>query len=560
MGVRRDFSGILAVTRQARDLQQISFDGFLFDLDTGQLRCGQSEIKLTPKAAAVLAMLLRNAGSPVSKDQLFSSVWKETAVSDDALTSCVQELRKALGDDARQPRFIETRHRRGYQFVAHLETLATGPAEPSEGPVAIAVLPFTDISPEHDQDYFCDGLAVELISAFSEIRGLRVVSRTASFQFRDAGADVRSIGSHLGVAYLLEGSIRRTKDRLRVMVQLVDVASGYQKWSQQFDRTPEDVFAIQEEITESVVTALRDGKLTQEEKQSLLRHPTETAAYEYYLRGLQFLPRMTQPDLARSAEMFERAIEIDPSYGPALAGLATVYGTLYEWFGADDKNLRRAEAASRSAVALAPELAEARVGRGFTLSLARQYDEAVHEFAEAIRINPNSFEAYYYFARASFANGDIARSAELFAKAAEVRREDFQSAILLAQSLRMLARVNEALEADREGVRRAEHALALNPKDPRALSLGAQGLFQDGQKTRAQEWVRRAVELYPDDVATLICAACLSAKLGHKDESLDFLERVFARGWGKRGWIEHDPDYDILRDEPRFKNLLAKLN
>ena len=262
MGVRRDFSGILAVTRQARDLQQISFDGFLFDLDTGQLRCGQSEIKLTPKAAAVLAMLLRNAGSPVSKDQLFSSVWKETAVSDDALTSCVQELRKALGDDARQPRFIETRHRRGYQFVAHLETLATGPAEPSEGPVAIAVLPFTDISPEHDQDYFCDGLAVELISAFSEIRGLRVVSRTASFQFRDAGADVRSIGSHLGVAYLLEGSIRRTKDRLRVMVQLVDVTSGYQKWSQQFDRTPEDVFAIQEEITESVITALRGGTLT----------------------------------------------------------------------------------------------------------------------------------------------------------------------------------------------------------------------------------------------------------------------------------------------------------
>ena len=124
--------------------------------------------------------------------------------------------------------------------------------------------------------------------------------------------------------------------------------------------------------------------------------------------------------------MFERAIEIDPTYGPALAGLATVYGTLYEWFGADDKNLRRAEAASRSAVALAPGLAEARVGRGFTLSLARQYDEAVHEFAEAIRINPNSFEAYYYFARASFANGDIARSAELFAKAAEVRREDFK--------------------------------------------------------------------------------------------------------------------------------------
>jgi adenylate cyclase len=541
------------------DLQHFRFEGFSFDLESGLLRQGRTEVKITPKAAAVLGVLLRNAGSPVSKDQLFSSVWRETAVSDDALTSCIQELRKAFGDDARQPRFIETRHRRGYQFVAPLETLATGPAEPAEVPVAIAVLPFTDISPEHDQDYFCDGLAVELISAFSEIRGLRVVSRTASFQFRAAGADVRSIGSHLGVAYLLEGSIRRTKDRLRVIVELIEVTSGYQKWSRQFNRSPEDVFAIQDEITEDVINALRGGTLTGAERQALQRPHTGTAAYEYYLRGLQFLPRMTQPDLARSAEMFERAIEIDPSYGPALAGLATVYGTLYEWFGAHETDLKRAEDASRKAVALATELAEARVARGFTLSLARQYDQAVHEFLEAIRINPNLFEAYYYFARASFANGEIARSAELFAKAAEVRREDFQSAILQAQSLRMLGRIDEAREANREGVRRAEHALALDPKDPRALSLGASGLFHDDQKARAREWCRSAVELYPDDMGVLINAACLSSKLGYKEEALDLLERVFARGWGKRKWIEHDPDYDLLRDEPRFRNLLTKL-
>ena len=558
LGGFRDFSGISTAKGQEQSLGQcVRFDGFSFDLETGQLRQGTSEIRLTPKAAAVLRLLVTNAGSPVSKDQLFSLVWSETAVSDDALTSCVQELRKALGDDARQPRYIETRHRLGYRFLAPLAS-AAGAAHPNKPPFAIAVLPFTDISPQHDQDYLCDGLAMELISALSAVRELRVVSRTASFQFRGPGADVRSIGSHLGAAYFLEGAIRKTRDRLRVMVQLVDVTSGYHKWSQQFDRTPEDVFAIQEEITEGVIGALR-GPLTATEKEALLRHHTGTAAYECYLRGLQYLPRMTRPDLARSAEMFERATELDPSYGPAMAGLATVYATLYEWFGADETNLRKAEDASRRAVALAPELAEARVACGFTLSLSGQYEAAVDEFTAAIRINPNLFEAYYYFARASFANGETARSVELFSKAAEVRREDYQSPILLAQSLRMLGKLSEALEADREGLRRAEHALALNPNDPRALSLGAQALFQDGQKTRALEWRRRAVELYPEDVATLICAACLSSRLGRKDEALDFLERVLARGWGKRAWIEHDPDYDILRDEPRFKNLLANL-
>lgn len=539
--------------------ERIRFAGFCFDMGTGELWQADSEVKLTPKAAAVLRTLIANAGSPVSKEQLFSSVWGETAVGDDALTSCVQELRRAFSDDARQPRFIETRHRRGYRFVAPIAGAGRGPEESFKRLVAIAVLPFADISPERDQDYLCEGLAAELIGAMSTLRGLRVASRTASFQFREAGADARSIGSRLGVDYFLEGSIRKTSNRLRVMVQLIDAASGHHAWARQFDRSPEDVFAIQDEIAEGIFHAIHGGPLTGAERRAIHRRHTGTEAYEYYLRGLQSLPRMTEEALAHSTEMFERAAELDPSYSPAWAGLATVQATLYEWFGAKDTNLKRADEASRKAVTLAPDLAEARVAHGFALSLSGKYQDAVQEFASAIEINPNLFEAYYYFARASFANGEIERSAELFRKAAEARREDFQSSILLAQSLRMLGYSKEALDADREGIRRAEHALALDPHDPRALSLGAQALFQDDQRARAREWCRRAVELYPDDVATLICAACLSAKLGHKDEALDFLERVCARGWGKRGWIEHDPDYDLLRNHPRFHELLAKL-
>jgi tetratricopeptide (TPR) repeat protein len=208
---------------------------------------------------------------------------------------------------------------------------------------------------------------------------------------------------------------------------------------------------------------------------------------------------------------------------------------------------------------LAPLLAEAHVARGCVLSLSGRYDEAASEFEDAIRLNPNLFEAYYYFARSRFAHGDIERSAELFQKAADVRQEDFQSPMLLSQSLRMLGREKEGWEASFEGVRRVEHALVLNPVDSRALSLGSVHLFEIGQLERAMEWSHRSLELYPDDVSTLVNGACLRAKTGQKEAALGLLERVFARGWGKRDWVEHDPDYDSLRDDPRFQRLLARL-
>jgi len=542
--------------------QSVRFAGHRFDFDSGRLWSGMREVRLTPKASAVLKVLVMHAGEPVTKDALFASVWGDTAVSDDALTSCIQELRKALADDAKQPRFIETRHRRGYQFVAQLagaQAEATAAGEPISDITSIAVLPFADMSPDRDQDYLCEGLAEELINALTHIDGLRVASRTSSFQFRNTGADIREVGRQLSVGALLEGSVRKVDDRLRVTVQLIEVASGYHRWSQRFDRKLDDVFAIQDEIAESVVTSLRGTMLSQREKQALVRPHTGTEAYEYYLRGLHCLPRLTRPDLATSARMFERAIELDPSYSPAFAGLAMVHATLYEWFGAQADDLAAAERASRKALELTSDLAEAHVARGCALALSRHYNEAFKEFEDAIRLNPNVFDAYYYFARASFAIGNIERSAELFGKAAQTRHEDFQSPMLQAQALRMLGRQEETRGAEREGIDRAERALKLNPSDVRALSLGAGTLFHSGQPERALEWSRRALELNPDDMGSLVNAACLHAKLKHKEEAINLLERVFARGWGKRDWVEHDPDYDILRDDPRFQRMLEKL-
>jgi adenylate cyclase len=540
--------------------RDVTFGHFRFEPTTGRLWAGTQEIRLTPKASGVLRQLVARAGTPVSKDELFASVWDGVTVSDDALTSCVQELRRALADDPRQPRFIETRHRRGYQFIATISQ----PSEPdvsAQVPAAmtIAVLPFADMSPNHDQHYLCDGLAEELINVLSQIDGLRVSARTASFQFRDRGADIGDIGKRLGVATLLEGSVRKAANRLRVVVQLIDVVTGYHRWSQRFDRTLDDVFAIQDEIAETVATRLRGGLLSHRERQAIARPHTAVAAYEYYLRARQHLPRMTRPDLERSGEFFQRAIDVDSAYAPAFAGLAMVHATLYEWFGARDIDLSTATNASARALELAPELAEAHVSRGCALSLSREYDAAAHAFEAAIALNPNLFDAYYYFARTMFACGEVARAAEFFGKAGDVRQDDFQSPILLSLSLQMLGQPDHARAARREGLRRAEHIVALNPLDGRALSLGSVELFTDGQTARALEWSQRSLQAHPDDPGVVINAACLRLRIGDTDQALDLLERAFTNGWGKRDWIEHDPDYDVVRHDPRFIRLLDKL-
>ena len=539
------------------------FGPFRLEVREHRLLRGGRPIPLSGKAFDTLRVLVERHGTLVSKRDLMNEVWPETTVEENNLDRNISAVRKALGEKSTGRQYIETVPRVGYRFVAPLTSAAAEEVSNAPSPVpeisAIAVLPFADMSPERDQDYLCEGLAEELINALTRIEGLRVASRTASFQFRATGADIRAVAQHLGVGALLEGSVRKMDDCLRVSVQLIEVATGFHRWSQRFDRKLDDVFAIQDEIAESVVTSLRGSVLSGREKEALLRPQTGAEAYEYYLRGRQHLPRMTRPELERSLIMFERALELDPQYGPAWAGLAVVHGVLHEWFGARDEDLARAEHASQRALDFAPDLAEAHVARGVALSLSRRYDESEREFKDAIRLSPNQFEGYYYFARTCFARGDVRLSAELFRQAAEIRHEDFQSPILLAQSLRMLGQVEEARKAARVGIERDENMLVLNPLDARALSLGSGALFDDGQKARAMEWSRKAIELRPDDVGSLLNGACLFAKSGQKAEALDLLERVFTRGWGKRDWVEHDPDYDSLRDDPRFKNLLAKL-
>ena len=233
---------------------RVRFGRHSFESATGRLWSGEVEIKVTRRSAEVLSLLVKRAGHPVSKQDLFDSVWCNSVVGDDALTTCIQELRKALGDDARQPRYIETRHRYGYRFVAPLVEDTSSP-----GLGAIAVLPFTDMSPERDQSYFCEGVAEELIDALNHVDGLRVACRSCSFKFRDAGVDVREVGRQLAVSAVVQGSVRKAGDQLRITVQLVNANSGYHEWSRRFEHTLGDVFGIQDEIAATVMLSVRRG-------------------------------------------------------------------------------------------------------------------------------------------------------------------------------------------------------------------------------------------------------------------------------------------------------------
>ena len=341
-------------------------------------------------------------------------------------------------------------------------------------------------------------------------------------------------------------------------VQLVDVTGGSPRWSHRFDGKLDEVFEIQDQIAASVATALR-GMLSTEERDALRRPGTRAEAYEHFLRGRQLLRAVTVVSSDAAEREFRTAIEIDPAYAPAHAGLAQVYAWRVEWMGGGPTEREVADRESRQALELGPELAESHVARGDVLSISNDYLGAERSYQEAIRLNPASFDAYYRYARTCFQSGRLEESLALFRRAAEVRPEDFQGLLLAELPLRRLGRAEEARAIREEGLRRVERQLELDPNDSRALILGAGSMIMQ-DRPRALAWAARAIAVAPDEPSVTVNAACMYARVGMKEEALALLETTLGRGYGKRDWLENDPDYDLIRDDPRFQAMMAKLS
>lgn len=428
---------------------------------------------------------------------------------------------------------------------------------------SIAILPFADLSETHDQGYFCDGLAEEILNALASVRGLRVASRTSSFRFRDGDADAREIGHTLNVAAIMEGSVRKAGDRVRITAQLIDAGSGYHLWSENFDRRLEDVFAIQEEIARNVARALRvslkgAAKL---DRDCSCHAPRDMRAYEFYLRGRQIQSLKSSDSWMKAPQMFRRAIELDPDYPQGYAGLADSLAQLLIWRIIEPTDaLEEALVAAKRALELAPDLAEAHVAHANTLSLAGDDPGAVAAFERAIELNSELYEAHYYFGRHCYARGQHARAIEEFEAAHRVRPDEFQAMSLAANAADSLGDKARGDALTRLALPSALAEIAADPENGRALYLAAGMQVRLGDVEGARRNLEIALRLQPDDFGTLYNAACTYTCLGDTENALDMLDRAVSVGHGFREWIEHDPDLDPLRALPRYREIMERLN
>jgi len=439
------------------------------------------------------------------------------------------------------------------------DSATTSGVESTDDRPSIAVLPFVDMSPEQDQGYFCEGVAEEILNALTKIRQLSVAARTSAFQYKAGSGDVRKIGRELGVKTILEGSVRKSENRLRVTAQLVKASDGYHLWSKSFDEEIEDVFAIQDEIATCIAQSLLETLTPIEQTAIRTTSSTNVRAYEHYLRGRQFFKRFRKMDIEHARQMFRQAIDIDAEFALAWAGYADCHSFLVMYVDPQASYRNEASKASKRALELSPDLAEAHASRGLACLVCEEFEGAEAEFKKAIELNPCLFEAYYYYARTQFHRGDVDMAAELFKKAAEADPEDYQSRCLRVQILRGMGRIDDAVEEARDAIAVVRKQLEWHPDDARAFHLGAGSLLMLGDEDRAKRWLQRAIEISPDDSVVLYNVACNLATLGEVDKAMDSLEKAVDRGAVSAAWMRNDEDLTSLRGLERYTDLLQRV-
>jgi serine/threonine protein kinase/Flp pilus assembly protein TadD len=423
---------------------------------------------------------------------------------------------------------------------------------------SIAVLPFNNMSADPENEFFADGIAEEIINALTKIRALDVISRGSAFAFKQRSEDVSEIGKKLAVRTILEGSVRKAGNRLRITAQLIDVGTRNYLWSERYDREMADVFEIQDEIATNIVNALK-LVLTPHEEAAIKKVPTQSVrAYEYYLRGRQLFHQRRGETLDAAEDMYRRAIALDPNYALAYAGLADCSVFRAQDQGGGEEAVMQADASSKRALELDPNSAEAHSSRGLTLSHQHRYAEADDEFQEAMRLDPTLYEAPYFYGRTLQSQGKLHEAAKMYEKAVLIRPDEYQTLSYLAMAYQSLGDRENMLETSARMVKAAERAIMLNPGDSRALYLGAINLERVGESSRAQEWANRALQLDPHHPVMLYNLACFHSVAGRVDIAIDHVERALDLGFLHKEWYLTDSDLANVRDLPRFRQLIAE--
>jgi TolB-like protein/tetratricopeptide (TPR) repeat protein len=416
----------------------------------------------------LLLFLVENRDRVVSKDDLISGVWDNRAVSDSALNSRINAARKAVNDDGKAQRLIRTIPRKGFRFVgdcaemmpaAQAVTVAPSapPATSASDRPAIAVLAFDNMSNDPDQDYFCDGISEDILTALSKVRWFLVVARNSSFTYKGRSVHIRQIARELGVRYVVEGSVRKEANRVRITAQLNDATTGSHLWAEHYDRELVDVFAVQDEITNAVVAAIEPQIHAAENFRARRKPPASMDAWDLSMRALSHYWRITREDHLTAQALLEKAIAIDPNYGQAQALLAAshMFGAHLGW-AEHAKAVPIAERAAVAAVQLDREDAWAHTALGSVYFSTRRLDDALSEYETALQLNPNFCLAQGYYALALSYGGRHEDSFEAAQRAIRLSPRDPALAIYyaIAGYARFLSRrYDEAIALAREAIR-----------------------------------------------------------------------------------------------------------
>ena len=378
---------------------QISFEDCLLDIERRELRRSNQLVAVEPQVFDVLIYLVENRDRVVSKDDLIASVWGGRIVSELTLTSRINAARKAIGDTGEKQNLIRTFARKGVRFVAPVNVAReqrapalTVPQRPS-----IAVLPFTNMSGDPEQDSFVDGVTEEIITALSRVRWFFVIARGSAFAYKSKDIAPDAIARELGVRYVLMGSIRRSGDQIRVSAQLIDGNSRSNVWARSYDRALSDIFAVQDEITQTIVGGIEPELSRAERERARVKHRDSVDAWSIYQRGMFHLYRYTRDDLVQARTLFEGAIAIDPDLGPAYSAIAETYyyEVVYGFIQQDDDNRDRALELAKKAVTLDRDDAGAHCTLGRIRYLCRDYAAAISELEVALDLNPSLALAHY---------------------------------------------------------------------------------------------------------------------------------------------------------------------
>jgi len=576
------------------------FGEFTLDAAEHRLLRDSVEVTLRPKAFDTLHCLVVRHGHTVRKEELFQAVWAGTFVSDAVLTHCIAEIRQALRDDARAPVFVRTLPKLGYSFVAPVE--CDGGSPPSRSPFgpflrsvpenppssAIAVLPFANLSNDPENEYFCDGLSEELINGLAKLPALRVVAHSSSFFFKGRDMDAREIGRQLGVGSVLEGSVRKSGHRLRISAQLIDTAAGFHLWCEQYDRTLDDVFALQDEISRSVLATLKIEMFKGGARPVARASASSTEAYLHYLEGRFRWHRRFAGQLQQAMVCFERAIGTDPAFAPAYCGLADCFSSLGIWaFAPATQTFPRAASLAGQALALDPALAEAHT----SMACVRMFHDwdwpaAESELARALELNPGAAITHLM---AGHLLSIVGRFEEAIAEVLHAQALDPLSPVVntnVGWTFHLAGRQDRAVEELRSVLARfPENPLAhfylgyafaaLGRLDDALASLRLASECPGGMPFAAESvgWVL-ALAGRRDEAKDVLSAALASAAasyvpssaialihlgLGDDDALFEWLDRCVEERDAMLPWLKFMPCFARVRSVSRFQAVLARM-